>query len=131
MDLTRSGTALILSWRRGTCKGKLMKPDSLLGVWMGIVHNTNGWDMKITLSILQPFEIGSTLGIFDIPMIPCSGMFRVISIHEETIELQADRLQGECLEASSDSLEVLPDGTLLYVSKGDEWETRGVLQRVS
>jgi hypothetical protein len=106
-----------------------MKPESLLGVWVGNAHNNNGWDMKITISILKPFEVGSTLGIFDIPMIPCSGTFRVTNIHDETIELQADKIQGECGEADSDSLELLEDGTLLYVSKGEGWETKGVLNR--
>jgi hypothetical protein len=106
-----------------------MKPESLIGVWTGMAHNSNGWDMKITISILQPFEIGSTLGIFDIPMIPCSGTFRVISIRDETIELAAEKLQGDCGAADLDSLEVLADGTLLYLSKGYGWETRGILQR--
>lgn len=108
-----------------------MKPDSLLGFWTGTVHNSNGWDMKITISILQPFEVGSTLGIFDIPLIPCSGTFRVIGIHDETLELKAEKLQGECGEADFDSLEWLPDDTLLYISKGEGWETRGVLQRMN
>ncbi|MDQ3007668.1 MAG: hypothetical protein M3R47_20100 [Chloroflexota bacterium] len=108
-----------------------MKPDFLLGVWTGTVHNSNGWDMKITISVLQPFEIGSALGIFNIPLIPCSGTFRVINIHDETLELRAEKLQGECGEADSDSLELLSDGTLEYVSKGQGWETRGVLERSS
>ena len=108
-----------------------MKPDSLLGVWTGAVHNSNGWDMKITISILQPFEVGSMLGVFDIPMIPCSGTFRVTAVQGQTLELQAERLQGDCGKADSDSLEMLSDGTLLYVSKGKEWETRGILQRTS
>ena len=106
-----------------------MNPDSLIGVWTGMAHNSNGWDMKITISILQSFEIGSTLGIFDIPMIPCSGVFRVINIREETIEMAAEKLQGDCGAADADSLELLPDGTLQYVSKGYGWETRGILQR--
>ena len=106
-----------------------MRSDSLLGVWTGTVHNSNGWDMKITLSVLQPFEVGSTLGIFNIPLIPCSGTFRVVNIHDETLELKAEKLQGECGEADSDSLELLSDGTLQYVSTGEGWETRGVLQR--
>ncbi len=108
-----------------------MKPDSLLGVWTGTVHNSNGWDMKITISVLQPFEIGSTLGIFNIPLIPCSGRFRVVNIHAEILELKAEKLQGECGEADSDSLELLSDGTLQYVSKGQGWETKGVLERAS
>lgn len=107
-----------------------MKSDSLLGVWTGTAHNSNGWDMKITISILKPFEVGSTLGIFDIPMIPCSGTFRVVIIRGETIELAAENLQGECGTADFDSLELLPDGTLLYVSRGRNWEAKGILQRV-
>ena len=108
-----------------------MKPESLLGVWTGIAHNSTGWDMKMTLSILQPVEAGSTLGIFDIPLIPCSGTFRVISIQGETLELKAERLQGECGQADSESLELLPDGTLRYQSKGKGWETQGILRRMN
>jgi len=108
-----------------------MEPDSLLGVWTGTAHNSNGWDMKITISVLQPIEIGSTLGIFNIPLIPCSGTFRVVNIQGETLELRTEKLQGECGEADSDSLELLSDGTLEYVSKGQGWETRGILKRAS
>ena len=108
-----------------------MKPESLLGVWTGNAHNSNGWDMKLTISIMQPFEIGDTLGVFDIPLIPCSGVFRVVNIREETIDLRAEKLQGDCGEADSDSLELLSDGTLLYISKGQGWETRGVLHRAA
>jgi hypothetical protein len=108
-----------------------MQPESLLGVWMGTAHNSNGWDMKITISILQPFEVGAMVGVFDIPLIPCSGTLRVINIRNETLELQAERLQGDCADADSDTLELLPDGTLEYISKGKGWETRGILQRTS
>ena len=89
-----------------------MRSDSLLGVWMGTVHNSNGWDMKITISVLQPFEVGEMLGLFNIPLMPCSGTFRVVKIQDETLELRAEKLQGECGEADSDSLELLPEGTL-------------------
>jgi hypothetical protein len=106
-----------------------MKPESLLGVWTGNVHHSNGWDMKITISVLQPFEVGSTLGIFDIPLIPCSGTFRVLAIRGETVEVYAEKQQGECLSSVSDNLEYLADGSLLYISKGRGWEIRGVLHR--
>jgi hypothetical protein len=108
-----------------------MKRDSLLGVWTGTAHNSNDWDMKITLTILQPLKIGATLGIFDIPLIPCSGTFRVLDIQDQTIELKAEKLQGDCDEADSDTLELLSDGTLQYISKGEGWETRGVLHRAN
>ncbi len=108
-----------------------MDSSSLLGVWTGNAHNSNDWDMKVTISILQPVEIGSMLGVFDIPLIPCAGTFRVVDVRGETIEVKSEKQQGECAEAKTESLELLPDGTLLYVSKGDGWETRGVLQRAS
>jgi hypothetical protein len=107
-----------------------MDTSSLLGVWTGNVHNSNGWDMKLTLSILQPFEAGSTLGIFDIPLIPCSGTFRAVSIREHIIDLQMENQQGDCSRSDSDILEVLPDGTMKYISKGKGWEMRGVLHRI-
>jgi len=107
-----------------------MNADSLLGVWTGTIHNSNGWEMKITISILKPFEVGTTLGIFDIPMLPCSGTFRVVIIRGETIELAAQNLQGDCWKADFDSVELLPDGTLQYISKSRNWEAQAILQRV-
>ena len=108
-----------------------MNTDSLLGVWTGLARNNNNWEMKITISIFHPFEIGSTLGIFDIPLIPCSGTFKVLNIRGENIDLRTENLRGDCGEADSDTLELLSDGTLLYISKGDGWETQGILQRAS
>lgn len=108
-----------------------MEANSLLGVWTGTAHNSNGWDMKITLSVLQPVEVGSMLGVFDIPLIPCSGTFKVVSIQGETLELRAEKLQGECLRAETETLELLKDGTLVYVAKGKGWEAHGTLQRAS
>lgn len=108
-----------------------MDSTTLLGVWTGTAHSSNEWDMKVTVSILQPVEVGSTLGVFDIPLIPCAGTFRVVAIRGETIDVKAEKLQGECRQADAESLELLEDGTLLYTSKGDGWETRGVLQRTS
>ena len=106
-----------------------MDTTALLGVWTGNVHKSDDWDMKITISVLQPVEVGSNLGVFDIPLIPCAGTFRVITVQEETIEVKAEKLQGQCSESDTALLELLPDGTLLYVSHGVDGETRGVLHR--
>ena len=108
-----------------------MRPDSFLGTWRGTAHNNNDWDMEITISISEPLQVGSTLGTYTIPEIPCSGTFRILEVRGETLELKAENQQGECGEAVSDSLELLSDGTLLYVSKGDGWEARGSLHRTS
>ena len=108
-----------------------MNPDALEGIWSGTAHNSNDWDMEITLSITEAVQAGSTLGTYSIPQIPCSGKFRVMEINGETLFLKAEDQQGECGDADSDTLELLPDGTLLYVSKGEGWEARGILQRAS
>lgn len=107
-----------------------MRIDSLVGTWAGTAHNSNEWDMKITISISSSFQIGSTLGTYTIPEIPCSGTFRIMEIRDDTLYLRAEDQKGECGEADSDTLELLSDGTLLYVSKGEEWEAKGVLQRL-
>lgn len=108
-----------------------MKPDALLGVWTGTIPNKNGWDMKITISILQPVEVGTMLGVFDIPLLPCSGILRVVNVREQTLELQVDRLLGDCAQADAYSLELLPDETLQYITQGKDGETRGILQRIN
>jgi len=108
-----------------------MKTDLLLGVWTGTAHQINGWDMKMTLSILQPFEVGSTLGIFNIPMAPCSGTFKVTYILGEIIHMEPANLQGDCRSIMSATLELQSNGTLLYMSKGGGHETQAVLERVS
>jgi hypothetical protein len=107
-----------------------MLVNALIGVWTGTVKNTNGFELTVTVSINEPCTIGSLCGTFMIPEIPCSGSFRVIRMVEEMLELQAENKQGACGDAMSDSLELLSDDSLLYVSKGKGWEARGLLQRV-
>jgi hypothetical protein len=107
-----------------------MKTEMITGVWTGIARNNNGWEMEITISIPAPFQAGDPLGTYNIPTIPCSGTFRVLRMIGETLELQAEDQQGDCGPADLDSLTLQADGTLLYLSKGDGWETRGTLQRI-
>jgi hypothetical protein len=108
-----------------------MKLDSLVGAWTGTAENNNGFDLEITITIAEPCRVGSACGTFTIPAIPCSGVFRLMAIRGERLELQAENKQGACGEAEAESLEMLSDGTLLYVSKGDGWEARGILERTS
>jgi hypothetical protein len=111
-------------------KDPLMKEDSLLGVWTGAIRDRDGWEMKMTLSILQPVAVGAMLGVFDIPLLPCSGTLRVIAVRGEVLDLRAEKLQGECLKPELQTLELLPDGALRYTSKGEGWLSEGVLRHV-
>jgi SAM-dependent methyltransferase len=108
-----------------------MNTEAMLGTWAGTAANDNGFEIDVTLSLTGPFEVGATCGSFAIPTNPCSGTFRLLSIRGETLDLQAENKQGICGDAASDSVELLSDGTLLYISKGDGWEARGILQHTS
>ena len=35
-----------------------MNPDSLVDTWAGTAHNSNDWDMEITISITEPVQVG-------------------------------------------------------------------------
>jgi hypothetical protein len=107
-----------------------MKPEALTGVWNGFAQNSSGWEMEITISSPSPFQAGEPLGSYDIPIIPCSGTCRVLRIPGETLELQAEDPRGDCGPADLDSLTLQSDGTILYLSKGNGWETRGRPQRL-
>ena len=86
--------------------------------------------MEITVHIPAPFQAGSALGTYSIHAIPCSGSFKVLALEGEAVRLRAEDQQGDCGEADSDSLAMQADGTLLYVSRGEGREARGILQRV-
>lgn len=103
--------------------------DAIAGVWSGSASG-GSFTFQITVTIAASCAIGSVCGPFDIPAIPCSGIFTLIGISGTTYHFQAGNKQGSCGQSVSDTLTLLPDGTLLYVSKGDYGESRGVLQRI-
>lgn len=110
-----------------------MNTDSILGTWTGQAANDNGFEIEITITLSGPLEVGAMCGSFTIPTNPCSGTFRLVNTQGQTFELQAENKQGICAEDETvfDSVELRPDGTLLYISRGAGWETRGYLQRVA
>jgi hypothetical protein len=103
--------------------------DAIAGVWSGSASG-GSTTFQITVTIAASCAIGSVCGPFDIPAIPCSGTFTLIGISGTTYHFQAENKQGSCGQAVSDTLTLLPDGTLLYVSKGDYGESRGILRRI-
>jgi hypothetical protein len=110
-----------------------MNPDAILGTWTGSAANDSGFEIEVTITLTGPLEVGATCGSFTIPTNPCSGTFRLLGARGNTLDLQAENKQGICGEDETvfDSVELLSDGTLLYISKGDGWEARGRLQRTA
>ncbi len=98
------------------------------GAWTGTARNGD-FEMEVTVSVSEVCQPGAVCAHFDIPSLPCSGDFSFVGMTEGMYQFQAVNQQGTC-GAGQDFLQPQADGTLIYVSKGDYGETRGILQEV-
>ena len=103
--------------------------DAIAGTWSGTATGAD-FSFQITTTFGSSCSIGSVCGPFDIPSIPCSGTWTLTGISGPTYQVQAGSLKGKCGSGASDSLQLLSDGTLLYVSTGSYGEERGILHKV-
>ncbi len=104
--------------------------DAIAGMWSGTAKNGD-FAFQVTVTIGKSCAIGSVCGPFDIPAIPCSGTFTLIGIRGTTYQFQAGNYQGSCTPGASDFLQLLPDGTLYYISRSPSFgESNGVLVKV-
>jgi virginiamycin B lyase len=105
--------------------------DAIAGTWSGTLKNGDV-NLQITETIGQACAIGSVCGQFDIPSIPCSGTWTLMDVSGTTYQWQPGSYKGKCAgdSAGSESLELLPDGTILATSTGSYGVEQGVLQRV-
>jgi virginiamycin B lyase len=110
----------------------LTNADSIAGTWSGTAKGGD-FNFQITTTIAKSCAIGSVCGPFDIPAIPCSGEWTLMGISGTTYQMQAGSLEGKCAGnegGSSDSLQLLADGTVLYKCTGGCGEEQGILQKV-
>lgn len=104
--------------------------DAIAGTWSGTAKGADS-TFQITTTIAQSCAIGTVCGPFDIPAIPCSGSWTLRGINDTTYQFQASNFKGKCSGGgASDSLQLLPDGTLLYTCTGSCGEEKGILKRV-
>jgi hypothetical protein len=112
----------------------LNKIDAISGTWVGTAKGTSkdgDYEIEATFIIGNSCSIGTVCGTFDIPTIPCSGTVTITKIDSEKFEFQANDLKGACvIPATKEFLQLLPDGTLLYDSIGNDFEARGILRKV-
>ncbi len=97
----------------------------LAGNWSGYARNGT-FEMEVSISMGPDCRTGMECGSFDLKTIPCSGSFTLLNEIEGVYEFKAGRKQGTCGEGR-DFLQLLPDGRLKYISRGDYGETLGVL----
>jgi purine nucleosidase/pyrimidine-specific ribonucleoside hydrolase len=98
----------------------------LAGVWTGTTKNGT-FVMQATITIHESCQVGGKCGTFDIITIPCSGTFSLVAEDHGIYEFLAGDQQGTCGKGR-DFLQLLPDGTLQYTSRGDYGETLGILK---
>jgi len=84
------------------------------------------FEMQVTIVVQAPCQVGDVCGTFDLS-IPCSGTFTLVGQEGELYEFRAGDMTGSCSGAGRDFLQLLPDGTLQYASRGDYGETLGIL----
>lgn len=104
--------------------------DAISGTWSGVAKNGDS-DLNVRFIIGKSCKIGQVCGTFDFPSLPFSGTITITKITGTTYEFQAKNPTGDILTPGvQDSLQLLPDGTILYVSKGSSYgETRGLLYK--
>jgi len=99
-------------------------PFPLSGTWTGSAMNGT-FQMQVTVVIEASCLVGEVCGTFDLS-IPCSGTFALVGQEGGLYEFRAGDKTGSC-GAGRDFLQLLPDGTVQYVSRGDYGETLGIL----
>ena len=105
--------------------------DQISGTWLGTAKSGE-IEYDVRFEIGESCEIGSICGTFDFPSFSCSGTLSIINIEGNKYEFQAyDRTSGCNVSPDiKDYLQLLPDGTLIYVSSSNDYDhTRGVLRK--
>jgi len=101
--------------------------DPVIGTWLGTVVN-NDFEMQITVIIEDTCQINQKCGSFDITTVSCSGSLTWVGMDGDMYQFEVSEKTEACGEGR-DYLLPQPDGTLLYISRGDYGETTGTLQR--
>jgi inosine-uridine nucleoside N-ribohydrolase len=102
-------------------------PFPLSGDWAGDVLNGTLL-MHLTIKLEQACNPGSVCGNFNLPQIPCSGSYVLASEKDGIYEFNITNKSASC-GTGKDYLQLLPDGSLHYISRGDYGETKGALTR--
>ena len=103
--------------------------NSIAGTWKGTASN-GSLSFEITITVNWGCVVGVVCATFEIPSIPCSGTYKLTGVDGKTYRVEGGNFDGSCTEGSTDSLELLPDGTLMYRSQHPSYgESSGVLMK--
>ncbi|MGA9398346.1 MAG: nucleoside hydrolase [Anaerolineaceae bacterium] len=101
--------------------------DPIIGTWSGSVFN-NGFEMNISITIEETCQLGQNCGRFNVSTVSCSGTLIWVGMDGKLYRFQA----GDKTEACGEGVDYLvpqADGSIMYISRGDYGETKGILHR--
>ena len=101
--------------------------DPIVGTWTGSALN-DGFEMQVSITIEKTCQLGQVCGRFNNQTISCSGTLTWVGMDGELYEFQAGDKTAVCGEGI-DYLVPQTDGTVMYISRGDYGETKGILQK--
>ncbi len=102
----------------------------LAGRWDGNAWNGD-FKMDVEITMESVCQAGRKCGAIQIASLPCSATFILLDEQNGVYEFKAEDKKGSCGEGR-DFLQLLPDGTLDYTSRGEAYgETKGNLLRLS
>jgi hypothetical protein len=105
--------------------------DAISGTWVGTAKSGD-FEFGVTFVVGEKCSLGDACGTFDFPDISCSGTLAITKIDGNVFEFQASDKTSGCDPSpdNRDSFELLPDGTLLFISESSNYEeTRAVLNK--
>lgn len=101
--------------------------NAIAGTWKGTASN-GSVSFEITITVNWGCVVGVVCASFEIPSIPCSGTYKLTGVDGKIYRVEGGNFDGSCTEGSTDSLELLPDSTLMYRSQHPSYgESSGVL----
>lgn len=105
--------------------------DAISGTWVGAAKSVE-FEFGVTFVVGEKCSLGDACRTFDFPDISCSGTLAITKIDGNVFEFQASDRTGGCDPSpdNRDSLELLSDGTLLFISTSSTHEeTRAILSK--
>jgi hypothetical protein len=85
--------------------------------------------MQVRIVIQAPCGVGDVCGTF-VLSIPCAGTYSFVGQEGDIYEFRAADRTGLCSGEGRDFLQLLPNGTIRYDSRGDYGQVIGVLAPV-
>jgi len=97
----------------------------LSGTWTGTAK-TETHEMHVNFILQGSCQVGDICGTF-VLSIPCAGAFSFVGQEDNIYEFRSADKTGLCNGDGRDFLQLLPDGTLGYDSRGDYGRAIGIL----